>query len=162
MGMKKDIFLSEFYRTNHNKLFLHAYAILKDRSSAEVAVQEAYLIAWRKVDTLMGHENPMGWMKQVVVHTSLHILRDQRRTKAIFIPLEELNPKNQPTINEQSDFSLRERCLQVVSQENFDFFLRIASGQSTYLEEAVHLGISLKACYKRFERIRARLQEALT
>lgn len=161
MGVREDDFLTDFYHKYHSKFFLHAYAILKNRSNAEVAVQEAYLVAWKKIDELMKYENPVAWMKRVIEHTSLHILRELGRTKAILIPLEELTPSNELAIMEQSDFELRERCLQVISREDFDFFLRIAYGKSSFLEESKRLGINLSTCYKRFERIRTKLQKTL-
>lgn len=161
MEGREDAFLADFYRQYHNKLFLCAYAILKDRSYAEVAVQEAYLVAWKKIDIWMNLENPAAWMKRVVEYIALHILRELGRIKAVLIPLEELTPGNEPTVMEQSDFELRERCLQVISEEAFDFFLEIAYGKSSFPEEADRLGISLKACYKRFERIRTKLRKAL-
>ena len=46
-------------------------------------------------------------------------------------------------------------------EEEFDFFLRIAHGAATISEESQRLGIKLPACYKRFERIRDRLQQTL-
>ena len=161
MGTREETFLTNFYHNYHGKVFLHAYAILKDRSNAEVAVQEAYLVAWRKIDEFMNHENPLAWMKRVIEHTSLHILRELGRTKAVLIPLEELTPNKEPTTIEHSDFELREQCLQIISKEEFYFFLRIASGQTTFIEESERLGINLSTCYKRFERIRVKLQRAL-
>ena len=161
MASREDNFLTDFYYKYHSKFFLHANAILKDRANAEVAVQEAYLVAWKKIDEVMNYENPVAWMKRVIEHTSLHILRELGRTKAVLIPLEELTPNNEPTTMEQSDFELRDRCLQVISKDEFDFFLRIAYGQSSFVVESEQLGITLKTCYKRFERIRTKLQKAL-
>lgn len=161
MPSQKDIFFTDLYHKYHSKLFLHAYAILKDRVNAEVAVQEAYLVAWKKIDVVMNYENPVAWMKRVIEHVSLHILRELGHTKAVLIPLEELAPGNEPASMEQSDFELRDHCLQIVSKAEFDFFLRIAYGQSSFVAESEQLGISLKACYKRFERVRAKLQKAL-
>lgn len=161
MGLREDEFLTQFYKKYHSKFFLHAYAILKDKSYAEVAVQEAYVVAWRKINEVMNHERPVAWMKHVIEYTSLHILRELARTKATLIPLEELTPSREPTTIEQSDFELRERCLQVVSKEELDFFLRIAYGKSSFVEESEELDITLSACYKRFERIRTKLKKAL-
>lgn len=161
MESREEIFLTNFYYKYHSKFFLHAYAILKDRANAEVAVQEAYLVAWRKIGEVMNYENPVTWMKRVIEHTSLHILRELGRTKAVLLPLEELAPSSEPITMEQGDFELREHCLQVISKDEFNFFLRIAYGQSSFVAESEQLGITIKACYKRFERIRTKLQKAL-
>lgn len=161
METREEIFLTNFYHKYHSKFFLHAYAILKDRANAEVAVQEAYVVLWRKIDEVINYENPAAWMKRVIEHTSLHILRELGRTKAVLIPLEELTPGHEPTAMDQGDFELRDCCLKVISKEELDFFLRIAYGQASFIVESERLGITLNACYKRFERIRTKLQKAL-
>ncbi len=161
MTPEESRLLSDFYHKNHSKLFIHACAILHQRSLAEVAVQEAYRIACQNFDRMNTSENPVGWMKKVVEHTALHILRDQKRNKTLFLPLEELLPGKEAANPSRSAFELKERCLKVVSQEEFDLFRRIALDGYSFIEEADRLGISLGACYKRFERIRTKLQKAI-
>lgn len=161
MTPKQSKLLSDFYHENHSKLFIHACAILRQRSLAEVAVQEAYRIACQNFDKMSKSKNPIGWMKKVVEHTALHILRDQKRNKTLFLPLEGLSPEKEPADSSGSAFELKERCLKAVSQKDFDFFLRIAMNGYGFIEEADRLGISLGACYKRFERIRAKLKKAI-
>lgn len=58
-------------------------------------------------------------------------------------------------------FELLDLCQGAVSKEELGFFLRIAKHESTFPEEAAKQGIKLPACYKRFERIREKLQQAL-
>jgi RNA polymerase sigma-70 factor (ECF subfamily) len=161
MTPEESKLLSEFYHENHSKLFIHACAILRQRSLAEIAVQEAYRIACQNFDRMSKSENPVGWMKKVVEHTALHILRDQKRNKTLFLPLEKLSPGKEPVAPSQSAIELKERCLEAVSQEDFDFFMRIAVNGYSFIEEADRLGISLGACYKRFERIRTKLKKAI-
>lgn len=161
MTQEENKFLSDFYHENYSKLFIHASAMVHDRALAEVAVQESFRIACLYFDRMQKSQNPVGWMKRVVEHTALHILRDQKRDKTVFISLEELSPGKEPADSNKSDFELKDRCLKVMSKEDFDFFMRIAMQGYTFAEEADLLGISLGACYKRFERIRAKLQKAL-
>jgi RNA polymerase sigma factor (sigma-70 family) len=161
MTPEESKLFSDFYHDNHSKLFIHAYAILRQQSLAEVAVQEAYRIACQNFDRMSKSGNPVGWMKKTIENTALHILRDQNRNTTIFLSLEELLPGKEPAARSQSAFELQERCLEIVSPEDFDFFTRIAMNGFSFLEEANRLGISISACYKRFERIRARLQKAL-
>lgn len=161
MTPEESKFLSDFYHENHSKLFIHACAILHQRSLAEVAVQEAYRIACQNFDRMSKSEHPVGWMKKVVEHTALHILRDQKRNKTLFLPFEELSQGKEPADPGKSAFELKERCLKAVSEKDFDFFMRIAMNGYGFTEEADRLGISMGACYKRFERIRAKLQKAI-
>ena len=75
--------------------------------------------------------------------------------------LEELSPSQEPTALEDDSFELIELCQGVVPKEELGFFFRIAKHESTFLEEAERQGIRSAACYKRFERIRKKLQRAL-
>ena len=75
--------------------------------------------------------------------------------------LKALAPKLGETGQERDGVELLLFSQSVVSKEEFDFFLRIAHGAATISEESQRLGIKLPACYKRFERIRDRLQQTL-
>lgn len=155
-------FLSELYHASYHKLLLHACAILRQRPLAETAVQEAFRIACQNMDRLRSSEKPVGWMKKTVEHTALHLLREQRRNRALLLSLEELPDRWQAAQPDPDHSDLRERCLTVVTREEFELFLRIAEQGHTYVEEAKRLEISLGACYKRFERIRAKLRGFLS
>lgn len=154
-------FIAEFYHTYYRKLYVLAYAILGRRAEAEAAVQEAFAAACRKPEELMHSENPVGWMKGTVRRRALHILEDRKRTASLFISLEALHPGIEPSCLDSGDSELAEFCRSVVTEDEFAFFLRIAGGASTYPEEAQRQNITLAACYKRFERIREKLQRAL-
>jgi len=62
---------------------------------------------------------------------------------------------------EDNSFELTELCQGFVSKEDLGFFFRIAKHESTFLEEAEMQGIRLTTCYKRFECVRKKLQQAL-
>lgn len=80
---------------------------------------------------------------------------------AAFLPFEELAPGQEPSTLDGSRYELIAFCQSVVTEERLSFFLRIAEGSSSFVEEAERQGIGLHACYKRFERIREKLQTAL-
>ena len=60
-----------------------------------------------------------------------------------------------------ADTELELLCQAIVSKDEFDFFLRLALGATTFIEESKRLHIKLPACYKRFERIRDKLQRSI-
>lgn len=161
MNQNADLFIEDFYRKNYRVLYIHAYSILGKKVEAEAAVQEAFVVACQKLEELMSLDNPLGWMKSVVRYKALHILEDQKRTVSLFTSLDMLNPSDEPSHCDQSDSELVEFCQQVVSKDEFAFFLRIAQGASTFLEEATERNIKPAACYKQFERIRNKLQQVL-
>lgn len=154
-------FLEIFYRTNYRRLYLHASSILGYSPEAEVAVQEAFLAACKKPDEFMNSRSQIGWLKKAVENEAYHILREQKYTAALFMSIEELIPSQEPAASEDSVFELTSLCQGVVSKEEFEFFHRLAKHESAFSEEAERQGISLTACYKRFERIRKKLQQAL-
>lgn len=161
MLQESGLFLDNFYRRNYRSLYLHAYSMLGQRTEAEVALQEAFLVACKKPEEFMRKENPVGWMEKTIENMALHILREQKYTAALFVSFEELAHGQVPSTLVDSRFELIDFCQSVVSKEELRFFLRIAEGSSTFSGEADRLKIKLPACYKRFERIREKLQKAL-
>lgn len=155
-------FIAEIYHTYYRKLYILAYSILGKQAEAEVAVQEAFVVACQRPEELMRSETPVGWMKSTVRHRALHILEDQKRTASLFMSLELLDHSKEPSCSDSGDSELAEFCQSVVTEDEFAFFLRIATGLSTFLEEARRQNIKLTTCYKRFERIREKLQQALS
>lgn len=154
-------FIAEIYRTYYRKFYILAYSILGKQAEAEVAVQEAFVVACQQSEMLMRSKNPVGWMKSTVRHRALHILEDQKRTASLFMSLELLDHSKEPSCSDSSDSELAEFCQSVVTEDEFAFFLRIAKGSSSFREEAQQRNIKLTTCYKRFERIRDKLQQAL-
>ena len=59
MTQEQRTFFEKLYRENYNKLYLHAYALLRDQSLAEVAVQEAAQTACQNIDSLTSSQNPI-------------------------------------------------------------------------------------------------------
>ena len=154
-------FIENIYRKNYYKLYIHACAILGRGSEAEVAVQEAFLDACKKPDDFIHSQSHIGWMKKAVENEALHILREQKYAAALFFSIEELSPGQEPVALDSTSFELTDFCRGAVSREELDFFFRIAKHESSFHEEAEKQGMGLAACYKRFERIRKKLQQAL-
>lgn len=161
--MERNIkqFIENIYRKNYYKLYIHACSILGRGSEAEVAVQEAFLAACKKPDEFINSQSHIGWLKRAVENEALHILREQKYTAALFLSIEELSPGQEPVALDSTSFELTEFCRGAVSREELDFFFRIAKRESSFQEEAEKQDIKLSACYKRFERIRKKLQQAL-
>lgn len=154
-------FIAEIYHTYYHTLYLHAYSVLGQRAEAEVAVQEAFLAACKKPDEFINSQSPIGWLKRAVENEALHILRGQKYAAALFMSIEALSPSQEPATLEDSSFELAELCQGAISKEELGFFFRIVKHGSTFQEEAERQGIRLTTCYKRFERVRKKLQQAL-
>lgn len=161
MEQSVEQFIEALYQNNYHRLYVHACSMLGRNADAEAAVQEAFLAVCKKADEFIKSENHIGWLKRAVENEALHILREQKYTAAFFLSIEELSAGQEPSALDNTCFELLDLCQDAVSKEDLGFFLRIAKHESTFPEEAAALDIKLPACYKRFERIRKKLQQVL-
>jgi len=72
-----------FVRTLGGRLLAVARRFLPEPSEAEDAVQEAFLQAWRKLDSFQGDSRLSTWMHRVVVNAALMKLRKKGRTREV-------------------------------------------------------------------------------
>ncbi len=70
--------IEQYYKDNYVILLKYAYHILHDQSLAEVAVQETFVVASRRVDKLIESERPVGWL----FNTLKYIIKDMERDRA--------------------------------------------------------------------------------
>ena len=80
------------YRANTPRLWCIAAAVIGDRSLADDALQEAALIALRKLDDFVPGTSFIAWMGQIVRNVSRNLLRQRlrRRLESDGVPLESL------------------------------------------------------------------------
>ncbi len=80
MGTKEELlYFEQFYSDTKSavehylKMLLHNYSVIEDVS------QEVYLEAYRKLDVLMQHPEPRGFLFRMARYKALHWLRDRNR-----------------------------------------------------------------------------------
>ena len=66
-------------RRNNRMLYRTARAILKNDAEAEDALQEAYLLAYRKIATYRGQSRLSTWLARIVINEALMRVRGQGR-----------------------------------------------------------------------------------
>lgn len=80
----RDAFRS-LYHTTSSKLFGVCLRVLKDRASAEDALQEVYVKIWQKADTFAAnHYSPMSWLIVIARNHSIDVIR-ARKPQAVDI-----------------------------------------------------------------------------
>ena len=67
---------------NNQRLFRTAWAILKDRTEAEDAVQSAYLHAFAMIDRFEGRSSLATWLTRIAINEALQRERSARRRHA--------------------------------------------------------------------------------
>ena len=92
LSTKEADFLEQCYKTEYKRLYSYASAVLGSSSLAEVAVQETFVAAMQRIETLMQHENPVGWLFVALKHVIQSIRRDQAELEFHTIPEEEAPP----------------------------------------------------------------------
>lgn len=86
----RPAFRSLYDRTSP-RLFALALRILRDSEAAEEALQDAFLLIWKKAgsyDRRLG--DPSAWMAAIVRNRALDVLRERRRTATREQPCEDL------------------------------------------------------------------------
>ncbi len=94
LSEKESAFLERYYREEYKDLYYYALHLLRSESLAEVAVQNTFEIAARRIDVLMTHENPVGWLYVVMRYTVYAIWRDQAAAKERCVSLEEVTQQS--------------------------------------------------------------------
>ena len=144
------------FRDMYDKLISIAYARLGNLPLAEEAAQEAFCIACRRADACLENKNPEGWL----VTTLLFVTKNMRRFAAAQAQRVVPDPYYRSVPGHYDDYSEIEFA-DLISEEEFRLFRRIAVDRFTIREAADELGIGEEACKKRVQRIRAKLQKKI-
>ncbi|MDQ6784780.1 MAG: sigma-70 family RNA polymerase sigma factor [Actinomycetota bacterium] len=86
--------LAEWLRDGYDTAYRTAYGVLRNRTDAEDAVQEAFLRAWRFRAAVPSREGVQPWLYRVVVNACLSKLRRDRRYRATVVSMGEGPPKS--------------------------------------------------------------------
>jgi len=74
-----EIAFRRLIAAHHEDMRRVCLAFSGDPSVAEEAVQAAWLIAWKKLDRVISHEQLRPWLVSVAVNEARHLLRSRRR-----------------------------------------------------------------------------------
>lgn len=69
----------QVYKSYYKAMYNSAYRILKDEFEAEDIMQEAFLIAFTKLNTFKGEVTFGAWLKKIVINKSLTQLKKNNR-----------------------------------------------------------------------------------
>lgn len=77
LQQRADIIIQEIYISEYTSMLRMAQTVLESRSLGEVAVQETFVIALRKRESLLESVSPVGW----IYKTLKYIIRDMLKEK---------------------------------------------------------------------------------
>lgn len=153
---EQDAQLTSLYLEMYEKLVNLAYVRLRSVSLAEEAAQETFCIACRRPEAVLGSDNPQGWL----VTTLRYVVRNMQRLLAqrerrVIAPSD--GNVDRAVYDDYSDVEFAD----LLTDEEYRLFRRIAVDRCTMREAAYAFGISEEACKKRVQRIRAKLQKKI-
>lgn len=165
---EQDSFFDALYQSMFNKLLLYAQAGLSDKSKAMDVVQDTFHEAVLKIDSLMTHPNPHGWLMQ----TTKNKIKEYNRTQTTYIKRclsldSELSPAlgqedpEMKALENSGGTPILVRIRKALTPEELFLFERLVFDKASHLEVSKELGIMVWTSQKRFERIKKKLQKVL-
>lgn len=80
----------KLYTQTHQKVYLLAYSVTRERYLAEDVVQEVYIKVWEALDTLRDNEMFMAWLNRITYHAALEVLEKHKDICLEDLVMEEL------------------------------------------------------------------------
>ncbi|WP_040206133.1 RNA polymerase sigma factor [Neobacillus jeddahensis] len=102
--MVNKVDFSEVYKEFYKRLFHISYSITRDLHLAEDVVQETFIKAMNKVDTIEDAKKVGAWLSVIATRTAIDFVRKERKTKAILMEqdmLECLGKEMQQNVEEE-------------------------------------------------------------
>ena len=75
---KADELIKETYLSEYKNMFYYAYNIFDDKTLAESAVQETFLVALQKPEQFTQSEKPVGWLYTTLKYVIKHMRREKQ------------------------------------------------------------------------------------
>jgi len=148
-----------------DRVFRHAYRILRDVQDAEDASAVAFLELWRRRrDVRLVDGSPLPWLLATTTNTCRNLDRGRRRYRSMLDSLPHAVPAPSAediALDGQVVDSDLAAALAMLSRPDAELFALVALEGYTAADAAVAIGVSPGAARTRMHRIRARLQERL-
>lgn len=156
--------VERLYHLYFKKLFIYANAALRNSELAKDVVQDTFHEAMRRIDVLSTHENPGGWLMNVVKNKIKEYERNRRRDLSHMLSLEadfsdESNLPEELVLaqSETQDEPVLQIIERVLTPEELRLLNRLVFERASHQQVAQEFGISVYASQKRLERIRDKL-----
>lgn len=163
-------------RRHNRMLYRAARSILKNEAEAEDALQDAYLLAYRRIGSFRGQAQLSTWLARIVINEALARVRRQRRERVVipFLPdsndersvADESEDAMRPEPPEQAVMRAQTRCLLENKIDKLPVAFRMvfmlrALEEMSVEETAQALDIPQATVRSRFFRARGLLRESL-
>jgi RNA polymerase sigma-70 factor (ECF subfamily) len=171
-----DAAYEELIRTNGGRMLVAARRILPTDEDAQDAVQDAFLSAFKKIDTFQGQSKLGTWLHRIAINAALMRLRSLRRRKEqdvddllprflegghfVEMPKRWSEAADAPAVQNEIRAAVREGIESLPENYRIALLLRDIEGLDN-TELAEQLGVSVNAAKIRVHRARLALREVL-
>ena len=156
--------IEHLYHLYFKKLYIYANAMLRDSELAKDVVQDTFHEALRRIDVVARHENPGGWLMNVVKNKIKEYERNRCRDRCHLLSInailadENTLPEDLVLLqSEPQGESALEIIERILTPDELRLLERLVFDRASHLEVAQEFGISVYASQKRLERIRKKL-----
>lgn len=162
----QDQFMEALYQRYFGKITSFVSATVHDPHIAQEIAQDTFHVAVLRIDELMAHPNPGGWLIQTAKYKIKEYQRRRSQDLRRLVPFETKHLEETPEAaaaferaEASADGDPLEKVRQALTEEEYRLFQRFLLNGASHLEVAKELGISLSASYKRLERLRKKLRK---
>lgn len=152
----QDEFFTKIYQEMYSNLYSRAFVAIKNEDIAQELVQETFLVAYTKLDSLISSPSPQGWLIKTLQNIIGNTYKQQAKI-AEMIAWEELDEN----IGSDPEIPVKLEYQGTIDDESLKLLMWIYCENWSYQEAADELGISLNACKKRIQRAKEQLRKAL-
>ncbi len=165
MQPDQERFFEKLYRDFYQWILHQAEKKLGDPVLAQDVTQDIFCAALNRIDYLMTHENPGGWLSLVLKYKILHFYEKQAQKKRLFIDAEdyvepgELDPNIQAL--EEESCELLEKIRESLTPEEFHYITCLVLDQASHKQLGQEFHITEIGSKKKRERIIKKLNKKL-
>lgn len=154
---EKDKFYKELLMDMYQKLRRYVYNGCGDWEFAEDVVQETFLEAYRKLDIIVVHPKPIGWLHE----TAKRKMMKMGKKKDTLYPVDDKYLIEKVEEITYKDVELAETIKSIVTDEEYEMICDYFINGFTSAEVAVKYEISEKAVRMKMNRLKKKMKEKL-
>jgi len=153
-----DHFFEQIYEKQFDFIYKIAFASLKDYHYAFDITQDTFRCAYEKIDEIMVHPNPVGWLVKTLSYNLAHEKRNQKIVLELYDSYSESRQQNIKEC-EGCNVEWLSKWRTVLTDEEIQLLIWFYAYGYTGEEIGRKLGIPAGGCYKRIQRARQKLSK---
>lgn len=162
MNKTSDLdFFEILVKQNYDKVYRAVYAYTKDRFVSEDAVQQAFIIVFRKINELKDKDKLASWATIIAINESKHILKKRANENVVYLPDMELGFSgnfNEDQLDSKSDIK---NLLKNLKKPETEILILKYYADLTLQQISEVLGINLSNTKVRLHRARESFRKLL-